>query len=82
MRRCRGPCFDAELGEDIAEVTANGFLADEQFGGDRLVRHTGRQESQNFEFARGQGTGIRENRRVVVPTEPPDVSQISNGTQD
>src|SRR5699024_2217651 len=66
-----GPGVDAELGEDIDEVTLHGRLGDEQLLGDLGVRGAGGQELDDFALAPSQlrprivhgGDGLRRDLR-------------------
>src|SRR5690606_23329829 len=49
-----GACGDAELAEDVADVSFDGALADEQPRGDVAVRHAGSDESEHLELASRQ----------------------------
>src|SRR5699024_5870975 len=69
-----GPGVDAELGEDIDEVTLHGRLGDEQLLGDLGVRGAGGQELDDFALAPSQlrpriahgGDGLRRDLRRQV----------------
>src|SRR6266581_2269073 len=51
---CRGPRRNIELGEDVAHVTSDRPLADEQLRRDIPVRLALRHQSQDFSFPCGQ----------------------------
>src|SRR5579862_9647073 len=49
-----GAVGDGELGEDARDVVADGFLADVEPGGDRLVRMPARDQVEDLVLAIGQ----------------------------
>src|SRR5262245_47976123 len=57
VRRRSGPRGDAELEEDVAHVTVDGLLAQEQLPGDDLVGLARGDEAEDLQLARGQPVG-------------------------
>lgn len=51
---CAGAAVDAELGEDVDEVTLDGGLGDEEGAGDLLVRRAGCEETEHVDLAVGE----------------------------
>ena len=48
---CGGAARDANLVEDIADVSSDGFLADEQLFGNGPIRLAGRKQAQDLQLA-------------------------------
>src|SRR5215218_4979261 len=54
IRRRGGSRADAELGEDVADVPFDRLLAQEQLGGDGLVRLAGRDQPDHLDLPRAE----------------------------